>query len=264
MPYAPSLALVTGASSGLGAEIAKRLAARGSELVLVARRRELLAELAAELHEQHGVTVHVLAMDLGIPAAGPTLLAAVEQATGGRAVELVVNNAGFGLYGPLLGNDPERLEQMLALNVTALTSITRAFTPPMVQRGSGTLVNIASTGGFQPTPGLAAYAAAKAYVLHLSEALWREVGPSGVRVTAYCPGPVSTDFFDVAGSQHGPLGGRVATAAQVADVLLAALDRPRLGPYLVPDRFNHVQSLLARVLPRRLSIVVAGKLMKQP
>ncbi len=263
MTFTPTLSLVTGASSGLGALLARRLAARGSDLVLVARRRSQLEELAAELTGLHGVTVHPVVLDLGRLGAGPALLAALPDAVSGKPFDLVVNNAGSGLYGSLLEQDPERLEQMLTLNVTSLTSLTRTLLEPMVARGSGTLVNVASTGGFQPAPGLAAYVASKAYVLHLTEALWQELRRTGVRVTALCPGPTSTEFFDVAGSQHGELGGNVTTPERVVDALLTALDRPRLPPYLVPDLPNRVQSIAARVLPRRLSLAVAARVMRQ-
>ncbi|SDE10334.1 SDR family NAD(P)-dependent oxidoreductase [Auraticoccus monumenti] len=263
MPYTPALALVTGASSGLGALVARRMAERGTDLVLVARRRDRLDELAGELRRRHGVTVHPVVMDLGRAGAGPALLEALAAEAPGRSPDLVVNNAGFGIYGPLVENDPEKLEAMLTLNVTALTSITRAVLEPMVRRGSGTLVNVASTGGFQPAPGLAAYVATKAYVLHLSEALWQEVKGTGVRVTALCPGPTSTEFFDVAGSEHGVLGGNVTTPEQVVDALVAALDRRRLPPYLVPDVPNRIQSVAARVLPRRLALPVAARVMRQ-
>ncbi|MVA76247.1 SDR family NAD(P)-dependent oxidoreductase [Auraticoccus sp. F435] len=263
MTFTPALALVTGASSGLGALIARRVAERGSDLVLVARRRDRLAELAAELRRRHGVQAHPVVMDLGRPGAGPALLAAMPEEVAHRPLDLVVNNAGFGLYGPLLGQDAERLEEMLTLNVTALTSITRTLLEPMVRRGHGTLVNVASTGGFQPAPGLAAYVASKAYVLHLTEALWQELRRTRVRVTALCPGPTSTEFFDVAGSEHGALGGKVTTPEQVVDALMTALDRRRLPPYLVPDLPNQVQAVAARVLPRRLTLGVAARVLKQ-
>uniref|UniRef100_UPI000DF72BFC SDR family NAD(P)-dependent oxidoreductase n=1 Tax=Desertihabitans aurantiacus TaxID=2282477 RepID=UPI000DF72BFC len=237
-------------------------AQRGADLVLVARREDRLQALAEELAAA-GRQVHVLARDIAVPAAGPALAAAVGELVGDRLVDTVVNNAGFGLYGPLLGQDPGRLEQMLSLNVTALTSITRTFLEPMVAAGRGTLVNVASTGGFQPAPGLAAYVASKAYVLHLTEALWHETRHSGVRVTALCPGPTETAFFDAAGSEHGPLGGNVTTPEQVVGALLRTLDGRTVPPYLVPDLPNRVQSVAARLLPRRLTLEVAARVMKQ-
>lgn len=262
MPYTPSTALVTGASSGFGELIARRLAERGTDLVVVARRRDRLEALGAELGRRHGVSVHVVELDLARPRVGAELEREVTAALDGRPLDLVVNNAGFGLYGPLLEQDADELEKMLAVNVSALTSITRVLLEPMVARGSGTLVNVASIGGFQPAPGLAAYVASKAYVLHLTEAVWQELKGSRVRVTALCPGPTRTEFFERAGSEHGALGGNVISPEQVVDALMAALDRPRLPPYVVPDLPNRVQSVAARILPRRLALPMAAVMMR--
>jgi uncharacterized protein len=263
MTSTPSLALVTGASAGLGALVARRLAERGSDLVLVARRADRLQSLADELGTAHGTEVHVVARDLAVASAGPQLAGAVRDRVGDRLVDTVVNNAGFGMIGRFDQQDPDRLEQMLTLNVTTLSSITRAFVAPMVAAGRGTVVNVASTAAFQPTPGLAAYAASKAAVLALTEAVAHELRATGVRVTALCPGPTSTEFFDLAGSEHGTMGGRTTTPEQVVDALLAALDGRELPRSLVPDVVNRVLSVGGRLLPRRLTLPVAARMMKQ-
>jgi uncharacterized protein len=189
---ATPVALVTGASAGLGEEFARQLAARGHRLVLAARRKDRLEALAAELGNARSVEI-----DLGRPGAAAELMNNIAQA--GETVELLVNNAGFGLHGRFDKADPERLRQMVDLNCGALTDLCRAVLPAMVERGSGGIINLASTAAFQAGPGMAVYFATKAYVLSLSEALHEEVRQFGVKVSALCPGPTRTEFGEVAG-----------------------------------------------------------------
>ena len=198
-PTDRSAALVTGASAGIGAEIARELAARGHNLILVARRRERLRELAAELSESHGVRAESLSCDLAKPTSRGRLPGQAERL--GLAVEVLVNNAGFATGGPFHDSDPERELQQVRLDVEAVVALTSMFVPGMVERGRGAILNVASTAGMQPMPYSAGYAAAKAYVLSFSEALHYELEPKGVTVTALAPGPVSTDFWETAGWQ---------------------------------------------------------------
>ena len=186
------VALITGASAGLGEEFARQLSKRGHRLVLAARRKDRLEALAAELGNARAVGI-----DLARPGAADRLVADVEAA--GETIELLVNNAGFGLLGRFDKADPKRLRQMVDLNCGALTDLCRAALPGMVNRRSGAILNVASTAAFQPGPGMAVYFATKAYVLSLTEALHEEAGRFGVKVSALCPGPTRTEFGEVAG-----------------------------------------------------------------
>lgn len=202
--YHDQTTIVTGASSGLGAEFARQLAARGSNLVLVARRADRLETLAEELIRAHGVAVTVVARDLGQPDAGRTLRAELES-RGIHATGLV-NNAGFGTHDTFSNEDPDRLQDMIALNVAALVDLTRAYIDPLASAGTGVLINVASLLGFQPTPYLAVYGATKAFVLSFTESLWEETRGTGLRVLAISPGAVATEFYDAAGSSRPTTG----------------------------------------------------------
>jgi uncharacterized protein len=191
-----STALVTGASAGIGSAIARELAARGHGLVLVARRKERLVALAGELAEQHGVRVETIACDLAKAAPRARLPARI--ADFGLDVEILVNNAGFATGGPFHESDPERELEQVRVLVEAVVALTSAFLPAMVERGRGAILNVASTAGMQPMPYSAGYSAAKAYALTFSEAIHQEVHGHGVTVTALCPGPVETDFWQIA------------------------------------------------------------------
>jgi short-subunit dehydrogenase len=196
-PQPSSAALVTGASSGIGAEIARQLAARGHGLVLVARRKERLDQLATELRAANGVRTETLDCDLAQPASRDQLPGRVEAL--GLEIEILVNNAGFATGGPFHESDPARELDQVRVLVEAPVALTSAFLPGMVQRGRGAILNLSSTGGMQPLPYSAGYSAAKAYVLTFSEALHQEVRGAGVTVTALAPGPVETDFWGAAG-----------------------------------------------------------------
>ncbi len=186
------VALITGASAGLGVEFARQLSTRGYGLVLAARRKDRLDELASELGNARSV-----AIDLSKPNAAAKLLA--DLAANGETVELLVNNAGFGLIGRFAELDAKRQRQMIDLNVATLTDLCRAVAPAMIERKSGRILNVASTAAFQPGPKMAVYFATKAFVLSLSEALHEELKPHGVKVSCLCPGPTRTEFGEVAG-----------------------------------------------------------------
>jgi short-subunit dehydrogenase len=192
-----STALVTGSSAGIGAEIAKLLAARGYTLVLVARRKERLLALARQLNEQHGVRVETISADLSKPTPRGRIPGRIEEL--GLDVEILVNNAGFATGGPFDKADPERELEQVRVLVEAPVALCSAFLPAMVERGRGAILNVASTAGMQPMPYSAGYSAAKAYMLTFSEALHQELRGRGVTVTALAPGPVETEFWNIAG-----------------------------------------------------------------
>jgi uncharacterized protein len=191
-----NVALVTGASSGLGTGFARKLAAQKTNLLLVARRAERLELLAAELQEAHGVKVFVLAQDLAVPGAANKVYDHCRK--NDLTVETLINNAGFGARGSFTDLDGKWQAEMIQLNCTALMELCHVFVPGMIQRTSGGVLNVASTAAFQPGPWMAVYYATKAFVLSFSEALHEEVKIHGVHVSALCPGPTQTEFADVA------------------------------------------------------------------
>jgi uncharacterized protein len=196
-PTSDTAALVTGASAGIGSSIARELAKRGHGLILVARRKNKLDELAHELIAEYGVRAETLGCDLAKAASRQRLPARVESL--GLEVSVLVNNAGFATGGAFYQADPERELEQVRVLVEAVVGLSSAFLPAMVRRGRGAILNVASTAGMQPLPYSAGYSAAKAYVLTFSEALHQELRGSGVTVTALAPGPVSTEFWDTAG-----------------------------------------------------------------
>ena len=186
-PNLDTVVVVTGASSGLGAELSRQLAALGHDLVVVARRQDRLEALAEELRRQHGVTVLVTPADLSKAAPRKRLVEALRASE--KTVVGLCNNAGFGTFGRVLELDPRREAEMVALNVTAVHELTLAFVPAMVQRRAGAILNVASLAAFQPLPDMATYAATKAFVQSFSEALHAELAGTGVSCTTLCPGP---------------------------------------------------------------------------
>jgi hypothetical protein len=252
--YRNQTVIVTGASSGLGAEFARQLAARGANLVLVARRADRLESLAAELTRTHGVTATAIARDLGQPDAGRTLRAELES-RGIHATGLV-NNAGFGTSDAFTDEDPDRLQSMIALNVSALVDLSRAYIDPLTAADTGILINTASLLGFQPIPYMGAYSATKAFVLNFTESLWEEAHGTNLRVLAVCPGAMQTEFFDVAGNQSADLGTKRATPEQVVKIALDTLDRRSAPPSVVTNGRSLV--LLGKLLPRRAMVRLLG------
>jgi len=252
--YRSQTVIVTGASSGLGAEFARQLARRGANLVLVARRADRLESLAAELTRAHGVTVTTVARDLGLPDAGRTLRTELES-RGIHATGLV-NNAGFGTHNAFTDEDPDRLQSMLALNVSALVDLSRAYVGPLTATGNGILINVASLLGFQPNPYMAVYGATKAFVLSFTEALWEESHGTGLRVLAVSPGAMQTEFFDAAGSQSADYGAKRATPEQVVRIALDTLDRRSAPPSVITNSGS--LAVASKLLPRRTMVRIMG------
>ncbi|MEV0993244.1 SDR family oxidoreductase [Streptomyces sp. NPDC049949] len=256
--YRGRTTLITGASSGLGAEFARQLAARGSDLVLVARREDRLKALAAQLSTAHGVSVEPLAMDLAVDGCGELLAAEVERR--GITVSSVVNNAGFGTYGLFHEEDPQRVRQEVALDVTAVVDISRAFIGPLRSRGEGVLVNLASAAAYQPVPNMAVYGATKAFVLSFTEALWEESRGTGLRVMALSPGATKTEFFDVVGTENATGGTRMQTSEEVVRTALKALDRRNPPPSVVSGAMNRIMALSGRFASRRTVVRIVGRM----
>jgi short-subunit dehydrogenase len=236
------IALVTGASAGLGEEFARQLAVKGMQLVLVARRQERLDELAAQLGNARAV-----AIDLSDEGAAPRLMA--DLAAHGETVDLLVNNAGFGLAGKFASLDGGRQRQVIDLNCGVLTDLAHAVLPGMIARGNGGILNVASTAAFQPGPGMAVYFATKAFVLSFSEALHDEMKPKGINVSCLCPGPTSTEFRSVSG--FDPKGRLAKLSADAPSVVRAGLKGLEANqPVVVPGLSNKVISQANRFLPR--------------
>ncbi len=251
-------ALVTGASSGIGRELA-RLAARDRlDVVLVARRRERLAELAQELTTRFGVTAEIVVADLAEPGTAQRVFQIASARNGG--VDFLVNNAGIGVHGLFAETPLDRELEMLRINVLALTELTKYCVTGMIERRGGRILNVASTAAFQPGPLMAVYYATKAYVLSFTEALAEELSGTGVTATALCPGPTRTEFQEKAGFGDVPLlrGPLVWDAASVARV---GWDGAKRGKrVVVPGFANRVLALGARLSPRRLSTKIARRL----
>ncbi|RMG48677.1 MAG: SDR family oxidoreductase [Acidobacteria bacterium] len=247
-PRRRSVALVTGASTGIGYELTRLLAADGHDLILVARSRDRLAAVAREMTAAHGVGAEALARDLSRQEDVRSLV----QELGGAEVDVLVNNAGFGSFGPFANTDLETLLAMIQLNVSAVTHLTRALLPGMLQRRRGRILNVASTAAFQPGPLMAVYYATKAFVLHLSEALAEELRGGPVTVTALCPGPTESEFARRAGMEESRLFRRwgVMDAATVARAGYRAMMRGKR--LVVPGWTNRFLACAVRFVPRRL------------
>ena len=244
------VALITGASAGLGVDFARQLAAKGYRLVLVARRKYRLDALAAELGHARAV-----ACDLGAPGAVAELMTDIRAA--GETVSVLVNNAGFGLGGKFAILNGARQRSMIDLNCGALTELAHAVLPDMLAKKKGAILNVASTAAFQPGPGMAVYFATKAFVLSFTEALHEELRDQGIRVTALCPGPTATEFGEVAGFGKISAFEKIAATSEV--VVRAGLDGLEAGKAIVvPGLLNKVGVQGHRLLPRGLLRRVAG------
>jgi short-subunit dehydrogenase len=243
-------ALITGASGGIGLELARRFAAGGYDLVLVARSTAKLEELAGELRK-HGGAVGVLVKDLAVPESPEEVCRELEAA--GIAVDVLVNNAGFATYGPFVETDLGRELEELQLNIVTLTHLTKKLLPGMLARRRGGVLNLASTAGFQPGPLMAVYYATKAYVISFSEALAEELSGTGVTVTALCPGPTATGFQRRAGLEGSKLFSGMLQVADAAAVARAGYEGFRAGKRIViPGLINKVGVQSIRVSPRAL------------
>ena len=248
-------ALVTGASSGIGLELATLLARGGYDLVLVARRRERLEEIARAFGEEFGVAVTILPRDLADPDSPRAVAQEVESR--GLPIEILVNNAGLGVYGPFAQTPLEKERELIQVNIVALTELTKRLLPAMMTRGRGRILNVASTAAFQPGPLMAVYYASKSYVLSFSEALANELEGTGVTVTALCPGPTVTEFQTKAGIEgthlfHSPL---VRDVRSVARAGYRGMMRGRR--VIVPGLGNKLLVQSVRFSPRRVVTTVA-------
>ena len=265
-PNSSSVALVTGASSGIGSEIVKLLAARGFGLVLVARRSDRLTVLADELRAASGVRVETIAADLGEPSPRGRIAGQIEEL--GLDVEILINNAGFATGGEAFHEaDPEREIEQVRVDVEAIVALTSAFLPAMVKRGRGAILNVASTAGMQPIPYSAGYSAAKAYVLTFSEAIHQEVRGRGVTVTALAPGPVDTDFWQIAGwetatgrSFERSVPGALISPQQAARAGVEGLERG--ARVVIPGLPIRAAMLAGRYIPHAVKLPVLERFMK--
>jgi uncharacterized protein len=264
-PSSSSAALVTGASAGIGSEIARLLAERGYPLVLVARRKDRLTALARELNDEYGVRVETISADLGKPTPRSRIPGRIEEL--GLEVEILVNNAGFATGGPFHEADPERELEQVRVLVEAPVALTSAFLPAMVQRGRGAILNVASTAGMQPMPYSAGYSAAKAYVLTLTEALHQEARGHGVTVTALAPGPVETEFWQIAGwetssgkSFERAVPGTLITPVQAARAGVEGLERGER--VVIPGLPIRAAMLASRYIPHAFKLPALERFMR--
>jgi short-subunit dehydrogenase len=251
------IALITGASTGLGREFARLCAREGYDVVLIARSLPQLEELAAEIQQNTNRAARVIEKDLSIPDAPREVFD--ELTSAGLDIELLINNAGFGLVGRFWELDEMQQMQMVQLNVGALTHLTRLFLPGFVQRRRGQILNIASTAAFQPGPLMAVYYASKAYVVSFSEAVHNEVRDCGVTVTALCPGPTKTEFDKRASGTNTKLfmGRNVMDASVVAQIGLEALKAGK--PLVIAGSINSLMAFLTRFAPRQFAASMARR-----
>jgi short-subunit dehydrogenase len=251
------LALVTGASAGIGRALAHVLAREGHDLVLVARRETELQALGKELHDKYGATSRALPVDLAQADAASQIVKAIGEDT---AVDVLVNNAGFGGVGGFATRSREDDMRMVAVNVVALTDLTKLIVPGMVARRRGRVLNVASTAAFQPGPFMAVYYATKAYVLSLSEAIAEELSGTGVTVTCLCPGVTESEFHAVAGTDAQPLtkGPLTMTSEAVAEAAYKGMVRGRM--VVVPGLHNKVGAQSIRIAPRRAVLKIVRRL----
>jgi short-subunit dehydrogenase len=255
--YHDITALVTGASSGIGKAFAETLARRGANVLLAARSADSLAALAETLRRDHGVRAHAIPVDLST-AEGPDRAFDAARKTG-LPIDLLVNNAGFGMHGQLDRLPTDRLQSQVMLNVAALARLTRLALPDMLMRHKGFLINVASMAAFQPLPYMAIYGATKAFVLSFSLALWAEYRGRNIGVLAVCPGTTETDFFRVVGTE-GAAVGRKRPAQGVVDGALRALERGR--PLFIDGTVNFLRTIGIRLAPRRVAVQGAGAVMR--
>lgn len=249
--------VITGASSGIGEVFARRLAALGRNVLLVARSEDKLVTLCNELGRSNSVRAQYVAMDLSQPESPARLFEEAEKR--GLTVDMLINNAGFGSFGDFVKADLDRELNMIDLNIKALVELTYRFLPPMRERKQGAIINVASTAGFQAVPFMATYAATKAFVLSFSEALWEENRPHGVKVMALCPGVTDTNFFEAARGQKPPA--RVSqTPEDVVDTALRALARGK--SHVISGWTNRAMMEAERLAPRSLITRMAGRMMR--
>ena len=250
-------ALITGASSGIGEVFARKLAARGRNVLLVARSEDKLITLCNELGRSNSIRAQYVALDLSKREAAKTLFG--ESAQRGLTVDMLINNAGFGSMGEFGKLDLERELNMIDLNIKSLLELTHRFLQPMIERKQGTIINVASTASFQAVPFMATYAATKAFVLSFSEALWEENRAQGIKVMALCPGVTETNFFEAARG-HKPPARVSQTPEEVVDTAMRGLARGR--SHIISGWTNFLMTQSERLAPRSLITRVAGRMMR--
>ena len=253
------VALITGASAGLGEQFAQRFARDGHDVILVARTASRLEALASKLEQEHKVKAHVLAADLARPEEPQRIFDEVRSRQ--LEVEFLVNNAGFGSNGPFLDQDMAREAEMVEVNCTALLKLTHLFARPMRERRSGRILNVASTAGFQPGPFMATYYATKAFVISFTEALAHELKGTGVTVTCHCPGATHTEFAARAGNDKTRLfqrSGVIAQAPEVAEDAYAAMMKGRV--LAIHGALNWFGAAMVRFAPRAMVRSIAANL----
>ena len=254
-------ALITGASGGIGWELAKIFAAQGSNLILVARSAVKLKELRGELEKKHGIRVHIISLDLSVPGSAREVFDQCGHQQ--LRVDYLVNNAGFGDYAFFVHSDWEKQLQMINLNISALTQLTHLFLPLMISRKSGRIMNLASTAAFQPGPTMAVYYATKAYVLSFSEAISNELEGTGVTVTALCPGATQSGFHAAAALQESKLvkGKKLPTSKTVAEFGYKAMMNGKV--VAIHGLTNSIMATAPRFLPRSVVRKVVRKVQEK-
>lgn len=260
MNFSGKTALITGASSGIGVGFAHACAREGCRLVLTARREDRLLALREELGQKYGTNVTCIPANLDQKNGVKDLINRITELD--INVDILINNAGFGYSGPFIEADADVYRSMIDVNITALTELTHAFLPAMAERRYGGILNVASMAGMQAMPYFAVYAATKSYVIHMTEALWKEHQHSGVHIVALCPGPVDTEFFEVSG--YDPSNGSVARSIQsVAEVVNAGILALQRNTMLAPtSRLLRILTVLQRFVPRKLGLSVLATQMK--
>lgn len=255
VPEAGTWALITGASGGIGEAFAVTLARHGVNVILTGRRLDALDRVAGAVRG-HGAEAVVIAGDMAVKTDRDDLVA--EISSRGLRVSTVINNAGFGSIGDFAVSNPARHLEQIQVNCAALTDLCQRYLPGMLQQHHGTIINVASTASFQPLPGMAVYAATKAYVRSFTEALWHEVRGTGVRVIALCPGPTETGFFDAAGDAKALNWRR--TADQVVETCFEGLAKG--SPTVVDGPLNVAQAVAGKLAPSRLGLMVSERVVR--
>lgn len=253
--YKGKTALITGASSGIGLAYAEEFARRGTNLILVARRADLLKAAEKKISGFSNVKIELIEMDLSTLDAGVRLVKAVSAKK--LQVDFLINNAGFGTSGRLVKEDRAHIQSEIVLNVATLVDLTAAYLPQLLERNFGAIVNIASTASYQPVPGMAVYAATKAFVRSFTSAVWGEVAGSKVRVLTVSPGATKTEFFDVAGAK--PMGS-LAPVANVVATTFKSLEKKRSKPAVIDGGGNRLLASVSSLLPKSLVIKVAANM----